>query len=148
MYYDAVDENLLHSTLWNYTADNTNETGDGWNDEDLSIFSEGKERAQGGWKRPYPMAAAGTLLGIEWDRGRGIFRCRYRADAAVISPTVVYLPAEYFGESPAVELRAPDKAGAECAGGPRWDYNYREQRLFAYNGGYDGEVELVVKVKG
>jgi len=37
-YYDAIDANLLDSTIWNYTADNSHELGDGWNDEDLSIF--------------------------------------------------------------------------------------------------------------
>jgi hypothetical protein len=35
MYYDAVDANLLHSTIWNYSASNTNKLGDGWNEEDL-----------------------------------------------------------------------------------------------------------------
>ncbi|MCL2230661.1 MAG: glycoside hydrolase family 5 protein, partial [Treponema sp.] len=30
MYYDAVDANLLHSTIWNYSASNTNKYGDSW----------------------------------------------------------------------------------------------------------------------
>ena len=146
MYYDAVDANLLHSTLWNYTADNTNETGDGWNDEDLSIFSEGKERAQAGWKRPYPMATAGVPLCIEWNRKRGVFRYSYHADAAVSAPTVIYLPAEYFGESPAVELRVLDMdKGADMTGGLRWEYKHEEQRLFAHNDGYGGKTEIVIK---
>ncbi|MDP3178956.1 MAG: cytoplasm protein, partial [Spirochaetaceae bacterium] len=38
-YYDAVDANLLDSTLWNYSALNVAERGDLWNDEDLSVFS-------------------------------------------------------------------------------------------------------------
>lgn len=41
MYYNAMDANLLNCTQWNYTADNTNEWGDLWNLEDLSIFSRG-----------------------------------------------------------------------------------------------------------
>ena len=36
---NAVEENLLSYTLWNYTADNTNAHGDQWNGEDLSTFS-------------------------------------------------------------------------------------------------------------
>ena len=33
----ATEKNL--TTLWNYTPDNTNEFGDKWNEEDLSIYS-------------------------------------------------------------------------------------------------------------
>jgi hypothetical protein len=138
MYYDAVDANLLHSTLWNYTADNTVESGDGWNDEDLSVFSGGKERAAAGWKRPYPMALAGEPLVIHWDRRRGIFRCRFRAESAIAAPTVVYLPVEQFGPSPRIAART-------AAGGVlRCEYHAEAQRLFVYNGGYGGEVALNV----
>jgi hypothetical protein len=140
MYYDAVDANLLHSTIWNYTTDNTNETGDSWNDEDLSIFSEGKERAAAGWKRPYPMATAGSPLAIHWERRRGMFRYRFRADPAVAAPTVIYLPVERFGPQPRIETRAA------AGNGPlRREYDHEAQRLFAYNDGYGGEAEIVVR---
>jgi hypothetical protein len=132
MYYNAVDANLLHSTIWNYTADNTNETGDGWNDEDLSIFSEGKERAVAGWKRPYPMATAGQPLSINWDYKKGIFRYCFTADKAIAVPTVIYLPAERFGTSPNIV----------CA--LRFEYKYDEQRLLVYNDGFGGEVEVKI----
>ncbi|MCD6425962.1 MAG: cellulase family glycosylhydrolase, partial [Anaerolineales bacterium] len=39
----ALESNLHHFTLWNYTADNTNARGDQWNDEDLSIFSRDQQ---------------------------------------------------------------------------------------------------------
>jgi len=133
MYYNAVDANLLHSTLWNYTADNTYETGDGWNDEDLSIFSEGKERAAAGWKRPYPMATAGNPLSIKWNHKRGILRYRYTADGAIAAPTVIYLPAERFG--PQTTITAP----------LRCEFRQEEQRLLVFNDGFSGEVEIVVK---
>ena len=142
MYYDAVDAHLLHSTLWNYTPDNINKTGDGWNDEDLSIFSEGKERAAAGWKRPYPMAAAGTPLSINWNHRRKIFRFCFMADAAIAAPTVIYLPAEFFGRSPRIELRLT--AGGAGDGSLRHEYRYAEQRLLIYNEGRSGEVELAV----
>ena len=48
LYYDGVDENLLGSTIWNYTADNTNEDGDHWNGEDLSIVTRAITSATGG----------------------------------------------------------------------------------------------------
>ena len=134
MYYNAVDENLLHSTIWNYTADNTNAAGDGWNDEDLSIFSGGKERAAAGWKRPYPMATAGTLLSFRWDRKRGTFRCRFTADGSITAPTIVYLPADWFGLSPTITAAL------------RFEYRHGEQRLLVYNDGFAGETEITVKI--
>jgi hypothetical protein len=133
MYYDAVDANLLHSTIWNYTADNTNETGDGWNDEDLSIFSEGKERAAAGWKRPYPMATAGEALSIKWNQQRGIFRYRFNADGAITAPTEIYLPAEWFG------------ARANINTPLRHEHRHEDQRLLVFNDGFSGETELIIR---
>ncbi|MDR0455375.1 MAG: cellulase family glycosylhydrolase [Treponema sp.] len=132
MYYNAVDTNLLHSTIWNYTADNTNKTGDGWNDEDLSIFSDGKERAAAGWKRPYPMATAGNPLSIKWNYRRGVFRYRYTADSGIAAPTVIYLPAEWFGPQTKVT------ASLRC------EHRQEEQRLLVFNDGFGGEAEITV----
>jgi hypothetical protein len=131
MYYDAVDANLLHSTIWNYTADNTNKTGDGWNDEDLSVFSEGKERAAGGWKRPYPMATAGIPVSFQWDRQKGIFNCRFKADSAIAAPTVIYIPPE-FGPNVVITTTL------------RYEYKPDEQRLLVYNDGKEGEIQVTV----
>ncbi|MDR0444196.1 MAG: cellulase family glycosylhydrolase [Treponema sp.] len=141
MYYDAVDANLLHSTIWNYTASNTNKYGDGWNDEDLSIFSEGRERAAAGWKRPYPMATAGRPLLVKWDRKRGIFIFRFCADGDIAAPSVIYLPAETFGISPKIEIRT--LAASEQT--MREEYQYEEQRLLLFNEGYNGETEVRVQ---
>ncbi|MCL2763489.1 MAG: cellulase family glycosylhydrolase [Treponema sp.] len=132
MYYNAVDANLLHSTLWNYTADNTNAAGDNWNDEDLSIFSEGKERAVAGWKRPYPMATAGEPLAIKWDYKQGIFHYRFKADSTITAPTIIYLPAEFFG--PKTSITTP----------LRFEFKPEDQRLLVYNDGFGGESEVTV----
>ncbi|MDR0290982.1 MAG: cellulase family glycosylhydrolase [Treponema sp.] len=140
MYYNAVDANLLHSTIWNYSADNTNKTGDGWNDEDLSIFSEEKERAIAGWKRPYPMATAGQPLSTKWDCKRGIFRYRFIADGAIAAPGIIYLPAEWFGPETKIIVR-PTRTPL------RFEYRQAEQRLMVFNDGYSGEGEVVVSCK-
>ena len=141
MYYDAVDSNLLHSTIWNYSASNTNKYGDCWNDEDLSIFSEGAERASAGWKRPYPMASAGKPLSFKWNRKSGVFSFRFNADKNIAAPSVIYLPAETFGPSPKIQAQT---ANGESL---RHEYNFEEQRLSIYNGGYSGEAELKVRLK-
>ncbi|MDR2942924.1 MAG: cellulase family glycosylhydrolase [Treponema sp.] len=138
MYYDAVDANLLHCTIWNYSASNSNKYGDGWNDEDLSIFSEGKERAAGGWKRPYPMATAGEPLSFTWNRKLRKFVCRFNANGEITSPSIIYLPSDFLGASPKVEASA-------CNGkNLRSEFRREEQRLFVYNDGYNGEVILKV----
>jgi hypothetical protein len=146
MYYDAVDANLLHSTIWNYSAGNTNKYGDSWNDEDLSIFSEGRERATAGWKRPYPMAAAGKPLSFKWNRKKGELIFRFAADKDTASPSLIYLPAETFAP---LSEKTPQKIQARTADGKnlRWEYQQEEQRLLLYNDGYSGEAELKVRLK-
>ncbi len=101
-YYNAMDANLVHSTIWNYTADNTNAHGDQWNEEDLSIFSRDQQkdvndpdsggRAVSGFCRPYVLAAAGTPVHMAFDQGKGSFELALDIDPAVDQPTVVYLP--------------------------------------------------------
>jgi len=140
MYYDAVDSNLLNSTIWNFTASNTNKYGDAWNDEDLSIFSEGKERAAAGWKRPYPMASAGKPLSFKWNRKRGEFFFHLDAYSGIKAPSVIFLPEETFGPSPKIEtLTSTSKT-------LRWEYKAEEQKLFVYNDGYSGEAEINVRL--
>ena len=71
LYYTVIERLFLNATIWNYTPDNTNAHGDGWNDEDLSIWGDGHERAQEGWQRPYPRANRNCLPGII--NGRNVF---------------------------------------------------------------------------
>jgi hypothetical protein len=142
-YYDGVDANLLHSTIWNYTADNTNETGDNWNGEDLSIFSEGKARGEGGWLRPYPMATAGTPIRFTWDRRKRVFVYRFLSGAGITAPTEIFLPGLWFGEKP--EIKARFSETAEGAAEPLTEYRPAGQRLFIHGGGRAGEITVTVR---
>ncbi|MBU0927015.1 MAG: cellulase family glycosylhydrolase [Spirochaetes bacterium] len=104
-YYDAMDENLLSATIWNYTASNTHARGDGWNGEDLSVWcrddyeagrSESGEpedrggRALAGFVRPYARATAGAPLRMRFDRRSGRFEFEFRPAAS--GDTEVYVP--------------------------------------------------------
>jgi hypothetical protein len=99
MNYDALDFHLLNSTLWNYTADNTNQWGDQWNLEDLSIFSRDQQdnetnggRAVEGFCRPYARKTAGKPVKMSFNRKKGRFSFVFDADAAVEAPTEIYVP--------------------------------------------------------
>ena len=147
LYYDAIDENLLSSTIWNYSADSSPEDGDHWNGEDFSIVSNGQPRAIKGWLRPYPIATAGLPLCINWDRKKTIFRFRFHAEAAVDAPTEIFLPSQWFGENLAIVIKKIKTEDGGHAKGLRFERAIEEQRLFIYNDGYAGEAELSVSLK-
>ncbi|MBU7014693.1 MAG: cellulase family glycosylhydrolase [Theionarchaea archaeon] len=101
MNYDVLDSLLLHSTLWNYTADNTNQWGDQWNLEDLSIFSRDQKktsdissggRALKGFCRPYAQKTAGTPLRMSFDLKKGRFLFEFDTDPTVDEPTEIFVP--------------------------------------------------------
>jgi hypothetical protein len=106
MYYQAMDANLLHSMLWNYTADNDNTWGDQWNQEDFSIFSLSQQvnsqninsgvRAIEGFCRPHFVAVAGTPLAMSFSRKQKIFCFDFLADPCIDAPTILYLPEIHY----------------------------------------------------
>ncbi|KAG0276360.1 hypothetical protein BGZ96_003341 [Linnemannia gamsii] len=98
----GLDRTLAHYTLWNYTIENTKQFGDGWNGEDLSLYSaplhpststattttttttsaadeiqhplDRGGRAVEQFCRPYPVATVGQPTKILFDRHFGTFR--------------------------------------------------------------------------
>ncbi|MDR0643613.1 MAG: cellulase family glycosylhydrolase [Treponema sp.] len=132
MYYDAIDAHLLHSTIWNYTADNTNAEGDRWNGEDLSIFSENKPRAERGWLRPYPMATAGTPLRLSWNWKTGCFLYTFKADPSIEQPTEIFIPKDYLKDTPTAIVDGPFESKIDIDA----------QRVYLYNKGFAGETTV------
>jgi hypothetical protein len=98
----AVESSLCSATIWNYTASNTNERGDGWNGEDLSIWSadQGRDprvldrggRALRAVVRPYPVATAGEPLQLSFDMRHRVLHFTFRHDPSVIEPTEIFVP--------------------------------------------------------
>lgn len=126
--YATMDALLLSSTQWNYTASNRNDlrVGDGWNQEDLSVFSRDQQdraqdlggRAVEGFCRPYVQRAQGKLLEMRYDAARGFFLARIEADTAIAAPTEIYLP-ERLAETVHIEI----------AGDARWEHDRQHQRI-------------------
>jgi Glycoside hydrolase family 5 C-terminal domain/Cellulase (glycosyl hydrolase family 5) len=93
----AVEDAGVSATLWNYTADHTRARGDGWNGEDLSIFSRDaappeKGRALSAVVRPRPLALAGTPLRYGFERETRRFHLALRRDPKVQAPSLLYVP--------------------------------------------------------
>ena len=101
--YDAMDALQLHSTQWNYTASNRNDAaiGDGWNQEDLSIYSadqaDPSKRASGGravrgFSRPYVRACQGEVVNASFDQWTRRFDASIMVDPDIEAPTQIFVP--------------------------------------------------------
>ncbi len=104
--YDAIDARLMSSTQWNYTASNSNHprVGDGWNLEDLSIFScdqrhenvwpepDAGGRALHGFVRAWVPHTQGRLLECRFDNDLDVLELHLDLDPAIDAPTVIVLP--------------------------------------------------------
>ena len=139
----AVEDARLSATVWNYTPDNTNARGDGWNDEDLSVFSvdqrrEPNELDSGGRAldalvRPYPRAVAGTIVRYGFERRRRRFELVYRHDPLVSAPTEVFVPA----------LQYPRGVAIDCSDG-RFEHDAATQTLKLWPDGDLAEHRVVL----
>lgn len=117
-YFGALDAHLMNYTIWNYTSDNSNERGDLWNGEDLSIFSRDQQhnpddinsggRALSAVVRPYAKKVAGEPLNMRFDEQRGIFTFSFRHDNKVSEPTEIYVPNSQFPAGYKVEVSDGD----------------------------------------
>ena len=121
---DALDALGLSATWWNYSASNRNDPriGDGWNQEDLSIFSrdqqdEGHDGGRGveGFARPYVRAAQGRLVAQRFDRGSGAFEAVIDADPDIAAPTEIATPLAAYPAG--VEVTAADNCRVQAIDG-------------------------------
>lgn len=100
--FSVAESNLLNYTLWNYTADNTNESGDLWNGEDLSIYSNSQKtgtnnineggRALSAAIRPYPKKINGTLTNYSYDYKTKTLQVTFETSRTTTDPTEIILP--------------------------------------------------------
>jgi len=134
--YDAMDALLLHSTQWNYTASNRNDlrVGDGWNQEDLSIYSADQKtsndpasggRAVAGFCRPYAQRTQGTITVMRFDQERRLFSLEIEADLSIDAPTEIYAPQAQFTMMLNVQVSDPTA---------RWEHSAEEQIVRVWAG--------------
>jgi hypothetical protein len=114
--YDALDRLLLNSTQWNYTVANENDVaiGDGWNQEDLSIWSADQAtsaedpdsggRGIAGFRRPLATAVQGAIVSQSFDRDAGVYRLVFEADAALDAASEVSIPAGLYAQGWVAEV--------------------------------------------
>lgn len=116
--YDAIDTLRISSTQWNYTASNSNDLriGDGWNQEDLSIFSpdqmaDGSDGARGrkGFARPYVRRAQGRIASMRFDAEAVRFEAAIDADPAIGAPSEIVVPEAHFPGEIAVAVDPPTR---------------------------------------
>ena len=110
----VMDDTLLNYTIWNYNADNTNARGDGWNDEDLSIFSRDQQqhpqdinsggRALQAVVRLYARATAGEPLHMHFNIRKKVFEFKFRHDPKASAPTEFFIPRFQYPEGYRVEV--------------------------------------------
>ncbi|NTJ65970.1 glycoside hydrolase family 5 protein [Agrobacterium rhizogenes] len=117
--YEAFDDLKLHGTLWNYTASNRNalEIGDGWNQEDLSIYSVDQRenpvdpnsggRAVEGFCRPFVRFSQGDLVKLSFAADQRVFEAEIDVDGAIAADSEIYLPRLHFGAQPEIETNDP-----------------------------------------
>ena len=116
--YDVLDTLLLNSTQWNYTASNRNDlrVGDGWNQEDLSVFSRDQQhdasdpdsgaRALRGYCRPYIQRAQGILKSMRYSMQEATLTAVIEVDATITAASEIFLPRHYT-QAPSVQLSRP-----------------------------------------
>lgn len=111
--YNAIDELLISSTQWNYTVSNSNDVmiGDGWNQEDLSIWSTDQAvigerfsgaRALRGFCRPFARRIQGTPLRQRFRLHERRFELEFDGDPRIAAPTEIFVPRHIFGCDPEV----------------------------------------------
>jgi hypothetical protein len=121
---DALDALKLSATWWNYTATNRNDAliGDGWNQEDMSLFSRDQQdgtndggRGTPGFARPWVRAAQGRLIRMQYDTESGHFEAVIDVDPQAPGATEIAAPVASYPDG--FEVEAPEDCRIEVADG-------------------------------
>jgi hypothetical protein len=158
----VLEANLASFTLWNYTPEHTSAHGDGWNGEDLSIYSPDRRtdpadlhsggRALPALVRPYARKVAGTPRYMRFDSAdpERTFTFIFTHAEGVQAPTEIYVP-HYQYPNGAVEVDVSDgEYFWTSRDNPQTDEKYTEfqqQTLFYTHGTHCSEHRITLKLK-
>ena len=147
--YDALDELLLNSAQWNYSASNRNDpkVGDCWNQEDFSVFSRDQQddttridsggRAIRGFCRPFVPQTQGNLLEVRFDRDKAQLHVKLESKPEISTPTVVYLPRLWFPNGAWITLTKGSGRVSLC----------HDKQIAEVLAAEEGQVEFIVEPK-
>ncbi|KAF9201770.1 hypothetical protein BGZ49_008020 [Haplosporangium sp. Z 27] len=164
---EGLDKTLVHYTLWNYTIENDARYGDGWNGENLSLYSldsvatslelesDGQNsqhkldrggRAIEQFCRPYPVATVGSPTKIQFDRYKKSFELRTRVASEwrlgngsdSLSSTAPTKTKIYV---PQFHFRGPDHCVVKVSDGS-WEWDSEKQMVY-WTYGDNTEIEVV-----
>ncbi|KAF9557073.1 hypothetical protein EC968_007806 [Mortierella alpina] len=147
----GLDQTLAHYTLWNYTVENETRYGDGWNGENLSLYSAdayGVGLAESGLNRggraieqfcrPYPIATVGQPVVVSFDRHAKVFKMETRTRDASTETTTTTTAAAAVGGSreqlqtevyvPRLHFAGPEQCRVRVSDGS-WHWDREEQIL-------------------
>ena len=158
--FKAIEALMLNASIYNYTPKNTNKYGDGWNGEDLSIFSRDQQknpndinsgaRALKGFLRPYPMKISGKTrpvkiengvfsldtIPLSFDMKKRTFKFRFDAETDVKAPTEIFIPNAIY----------PKGFNIITTKG-RHSFDPENQILTYYHDGETGEHQILITPK-
>ena len=139
----TLEANLLNYTIWNYTSDNSNERGDLWNDEDLSIFCSDQQtdkpdlnsggRALQAVIRPFPIALAGEPVKSCFNPFSGTYHLEFIGDNSITTPSEIFYPLYHYANG--AEITVSD-------GTTKID---KEKQILVYSPGNLERHELMIK---
>lgn len=142
--YNAMDKLLLSTAHWNYTASNSNDQaiGDGWNQEDLSIFSRDQQdnpldkdsggRAVRGFCRPYVRRAQGELVSHGFELATRKFTAEINIESGA-ADTELYVPRLHYSSGCDISL----SSGKATFSG--------DGQIVAVEGVEGGRLEIVIQ---
>ena len=155
-----MDYALVSFTLWNYTPQNTNERGDLWNDEDLSLYSTDQKdpnsddpiynggRALAAAVRPYARKTSGVPLAMHFDVDSRVFTFTYETGLNPDAPTELFVPQYQYPEGLTVTFGNP--TGVSPTGGPvqapTYDVFLPQQTIQIYHSAETEGVQLTVVI--
>jgi hypothetical protein len=108
-YYRVLEENMINSTVWCYSPENTEADGENWNKEDFSVLGpDRRPRGLDAYNRVSPRFTSGRLVSFKYNSPLAYYEPRPGVPTPVreftmemmgletSAPTEIYVPAQQY----------------------------------------------------